>query len=221
MKKPYLLISTAWLLHFVAWFLRVIKPGEFRPAIPGWQAFRYAACGVWACKGVQFDAWYYAVLSTISAITTLFFILASPWVVLRGSRSLRRGFAWAAATAFIFNAHWIVIFWIREVRTHNRILPLMVFVSASGDRFVRSRRGIITSYLSLRLVVRSGFMNSNAKEEHPTVLSTISLGGDWVAGLVFSGLVSQIFVNRNKRPLKSRRTFSDCLRSVISMQEPI
>ena len=64
-------------------------------------------------------------------------------------------------------------------------------------------------------------MNSNAKEEHPTVLSTISLGGDWVAGLVFSGLVSQIFVNRNKRPLKSRRAFSDCLRSVISMQEPI
>ncbi|MGO9841442.1 MAG: hypothetical protein ACLPZF_09640, partial [Candidatus Acidiferrales bacterium] len=26
------------------------------------------------------------------------------------SRSLRRGFAWAAAAAFIFNAHWIVIF---------------------------------------------------------------------------------------------------------------
>ncbi|MGB9431912.1 MAG: hypothetical protein WBQ89_06705, partial [Candidatus Acidiferrum sp.] len=71
MRKPYLVISSAWLLHFVAWFLPVIKPGEFRPAIPGWQAFRYAACGVWACKGIQFDAWYYAVLSTISAITTL------------------------------------------------------------------------------------------------------------------------------------------------------
>jgi hypothetical protein len=110
MGKPYLLISTAWLVHFVAWFLPVIKPSEFRPAIPGWQAFRYAVCGVWACKGVQFDPWYYAVLSTISAITTLFFILASPWIVLRGSRSLRRGFAWAAVAAFIFNAHWMVIF---------------------------------------------------------------------------------------------------------------
>jgi hypothetical protein len=73
LRKPYLLIAAAWLLHFVAWFLPVIKPGEFRPAIPGWQAFRYAACGVWACKGVQFDAWYYAALSTISAITALFF----------------------------------------------------------------------------------------------------------------------------------------------------
>jgi hypothetical protein len=92
MRKPYLLISAAWLLHFVAWFLPVIKPGEFRPAIPGWQAFRYA------------------VLSTMSAITTLFFILASPWVALRGSRSIRRGLAWAAAAAFVFNAHWIVIF---------------------------------------------------------------------------------------------------------------
>src|ERR1700740_1704953 len=104
MRKPYRLISAAWLLHFVAWLLPVIKPGEFRPAIPGWQAFRYAACGVLPCTGVEFDGWYSAVLSTISAITTLCFSLASPWVVLRGSRSLRRGFAWAAATAFIFNA---------------------------------------------------------------------------------------------------------------------
>ena len=142
MRKPYLLISAAWLLPFVAWFLPVIKPGEFRPAILGWQAFRLAACGVWACKGIQFDAWYHAVLSTMSAITTLFFILASPWVVLRGLRSLRRGFAWAAATAFIFNAHWIVIFGSRGPNC-DWILPLVVFVSASGDRFVRSRSGKI------------------------------------------------------------------------------
>jgi hypothetical protein len=110
MRKAYLVIAAAWLLHLAAWFLPVIKPGELRPAMPGWEAFRYATCGVLTCKGVQFDTWYDAVLSTISAITTLFFILASPWVVLRGARSLRRGFAWAAAAAFIFNAHWIVIF---------------------------------------------------------------------------------------------------------------
>ena len=110
MRKPYLLISAAWLFQLVAWFLPVIKPGEFRPAIPGWQAFRYAACGVWHCKGVQFDAWYYAVLSTVSMITTLVFVLGSPWVVSRGTRPVRRAFAWAAAAAFIFNSHWIVIF---------------------------------------------------------------------------------------------------------------
>ncbi len=46
----------------------------------------------------------------LSRWPALFFILASPWVVLRGSRSLRRGFAWAAATSFTFNAYWIVIF---------------------------------------------------------------------------------------------------------------
>ncbi len=110
MRKPYLLISAAWVFQLVAWFLPVIKPGEFRPAIPGWQAFRYAACGVWQCKGIHFDAWYYAVLSTVSMITTLFFVLGSPWVVLRGTQPVRRGFAWAAAAAFIFNSHWIVIF---------------------------------------------------------------------------------------------------------------
>ena len=110
MRKPYLLISAAWLLHVAAWFLPVIKPGEFRPAIPGWQAFRYAACGMWACKGVQFDAWYYAVLSTISAITTLFFILASPWVAFRGSRSLKGALHGLRRQPFVLMSHCIVIF---------------------------------------------------------------------------------------------------------------
>jgi hypothetical protein len=43
-------------------------------------------------------------------VTTLFFVLWSPWVVLRGSQSLRRFSAWAAATAFVVNIHWIFIF---------------------------------------------------------------------------------------------------------------
>lgn len=110
MRKPYLLIFEAWLLQLVAWFLPVIKPGGFRPAIPGWQAFRYAWCAVLPCSGIWFDTWFHAALSTVSAITTVFFILVSPWIVLRGSRSVRRAFAWAAAAAFIFNAHWLVIF---------------------------------------------------------------------------------------------------------------
>jgi hypothetical protein len=110
MKKPRVLISAAWLLHFVAWFLPVIKPGEYRPAIPGRQAFRDAACGVWPCKGIEFDTRYHAALAAVSVLTTLLFILGSPWVVLRGSRSLRKGSAWVAFTAFIFNAHWIILF---------------------------------------------------------------------------------------------------------------
>jgi hypothetical protein len=55
----------------------------------------------------SFDLWY-DVLAILSVLTTLFFVAASSWVVLRGSRSLRRACSWVAATAFLFNAHWYV-----------------------------------------------------------------------------------------------------------------
>jgi hypothetical protein len=58
----------------------------------------------------EFDAWYYAVLATISAVTTPLFIFGSVWVVLRGTRALRRISAWVATFAFIFNVHWYVLF---------------------------------------------------------------------------------------------------------------
>ena len=50
------------------------------------------------------------VLSTISAATTLLFILGSVWVVSHGSNTLRHGVAWIATSAFIVNAHWYVLF---------------------------------------------------------------------------------------------------------------
>ena len=62
------------------------------------------------CRGGKFDTWYYAVLATVSSVTTLLFIFGSPWAVLRGSLSLWRATAWAAATAFVVNAHWYVLY---------------------------------------------------------------------------------------------------------------
>jgi hypothetical protein len=109
-KRVNLLVLGAWALHLAAWFLTVVKAEDMRGAIPGWRAFRLAACGVWPCEGVEFQGKIYAVLATISVLTTLFFILCSPWVVLWGSRTVRKCSAWFAAAAFVFNAHWIVIF---------------------------------------------------------------------------------------------------------------
>ena len=111
MQKAYLLISCAWLLHAVAWFLPVIKDGvTFPHGLPGWQAFRVAASAVWPYEGIHFDAWYYAILSTISAVTTPLFILGSVSVVLRATHLLCRASAWTATFAFIVNAHWYVDF---------------------------------------------------------------------------------------------------------------
>ena len=110
MKRPTPLILTAWFLHAAAWFLPAIKAHDFQAPLPGWKAFRYASCAILPCEGIQFETPHHAVLSAISVLTTLFFVLWSPWVVLRGSRSLRGFSAWAAATAFVFNVHWIFIF---------------------------------------------------------------------------------------------------------------
>ena len=110
MKEPRLWIPAAWLLHLAAWLLPTVKATEYAGRLIGWKAFRLAACGVWPCKGIEFQAWYHEVLATVSVLTTVLFILGSPWVVLRGSRSLRKRSAWVAFAAFIFNAHWIFIF---------------------------------------------------------------------------------------------------------------
>ena len=111
MRRPHLLISGAWLLHAAAWFLpavRGIQGGEIDTTVPGWAAFLIASCAVRPCDS-SFDTWYGAVLAAVSVVTTVLFIFGSPWVVWRGSRSLRRASAWVTAAAFVTNAHWYVL----------------------------------------------------------------------------------------------------------------
>jgi hypothetical protein len=111
MKKSNLFILVAWTLHLISWFLPAVKPQPelFTRPIPGWKAFRLAACGVIPCEGIEFQTRHHAVLAGASAITTVFF-LCSPWLILRGSQSLRRWSAWITAAAFLLNMHWIVTF---------------------------------------------------------------------------------------------------------------
>ena len=111
LNRPHLLISCAWLLHAAAWLLPAYRDGvTLSKGLPGWEAFRFASCAVLPCGAIKFDG-YGVVFATISVLTTLLFIFGSPWVVLRGSRSIWRASAWAAATAFLANAHWYVFSW--------------------------------------------------------------------------------------------------------------
>jgi hypothetical protein len=110
MTRPNLFILVGWMCHVTSWFLPAAKAPDFSVVVRGWKAFRLAACGVLPCEGIEFQGMIYAVLATISVITTLFFILYSPWVVLRGTRNVQKSSAWFAGAAFVFNSHWIVIF---------------------------------------------------------------------------------------------------------------
>ena len=109
MKRPCVVLSSAWVLHVVAWFLPVARySGEFPQDLPGLTAFVIASCPVLRCEDTAGNPWYLQVLSTFSAVTTVLFVLGSPWLIWRGSQSLLRAFAWAAVLAFFANAHWYV-----------------------------------------------------------------------------------------------------------------
>jgi hypothetical protein len=109
MNRPHLLIAAAWLFQGAAWFLptTTVLGGIIEP-IAGWQAFIEASRLAWPNGGS--NPWYEATLAILSVVTTLFFILGSPWVVLRGTHSFQRASAWAAATAFVVNSHWYVTY---------------------------------------------------------------------------------------------------------------
>src|SRR5215475_11712789 len=100
MRRHQLFILAAWLAYLVSWFLPVIKEGvTFPQGLPGWEAFRVAASPVWP-TGISVEGWYNAVLSTVSALTTVLFIAGSVWICF-GSSALRRTSAWVASGAFI------------------------------------------------------------------------------------------------------------------------
>ena len=108
LKRPKLLISAAWLLHIMAWFLPVIKDGARLPSgLPGWEAFR-AASSVFYSRS-EFKDWYFAVIAGTGSVTTLLFLFGSPFVVLRGSHRLTSAAAWAASVAFVVNAQWYIL----------------------------------------------------------------------------------------------------------------
>lgn len=110
-------ILAAWLIHAAAWFVPVAKYGvRFPKGLPGWEAFRVACYAIWPEEGFHYaafrEAWQdhgAALLATASALTTVLFILGSPWIVWRGSRLFRRASAWIALAAFIINTHWYAL----------------------------------------------------------------------------------------------------------------
>jgi hypothetical protein len=109
MTRPRLVISVAWLLNGSSWFLPTVTGvggGKIGAPIRSVEAFLMATSAAW--PGQSIGTGFEAVLAILSVLTTLLFILGSPWAVLRGTRSLRRFSAWVAAASFLFNAHWYI-----------------------------------------------------------------------------------------------------------------
>ena len=109
MRRSHLLILAAWLLYGPSWFLPAFH------VTLGWEAFIMESTALFrpfqagSIAASEFRTRYQLVLSAASVITNLLFVVGTPWTLLRGSRSLRQAFAWAAAAAFLINAHWHVL----------------------------------------------------------------------------------------------------------------
>ena len=109
LSKAHYLIAGAWAIHVASWFLPAIKllSGMVDP-LHGWEAF-LASASVLLPHGADAMDWYGRPLSVVGVVSTVLFILASPWVVRRGSRFTRCAAALIAAASFLVNLQWIVV----------------------------------------------------------------------------------------------------------------
>jgi hypothetical protein len=113
MTKRYLVIASAWLMQAASWFLPAIKGflgSKLDHGIPGWQVFLAETCALRPCADASADPWYGTAISAAGVVTTVLFVLASPWIVCRASRKLRQVAALIATAAFMINCQWYVFY---------------------------------------------------------------------------------------------------------------
>ena len=113
MRRAHFLILLAGLLHAASWFLPAVKGflgSKLDHGIPGWSVFLAATCALRPCEGTSVDPWYGTAISVIGVVTTVLFVLVSPWIVWRASRNLRRAAALVATAAFVVNSQWYVFY---------------------------------------------------------------------------------------------------------------
>ena len=104
--KVHGLMIGAWVVHVLGWLLPVVKDGVALPkGVPGWEAFRVGFSDVWPYYQVHSETWYSALLSIVSALSSLVFLL-SLWVVLQPSERALRLLSWLAVVGFVVNAVW-------------------------------------------------------------------------------------------------------------------
>jgi hypothetical protein len=113
MMKRYLVIATAWLLHLASWFFPAIKGflgSRLDQDIPGWEVFLAVTCALRPFGTASADPWYGTAIAASGVVTTVLFVLASPWIVWRASPKLSRAAAFVAGAAFVVNSQWYVFY---------------------------------------------------------------------------------------------------------------
>src|ERR1700691_3541060 len=112
MTKRYLVIVTAWLLHTASWFLPAVSGllGSMDQGMPGYAVFVSQTFGLLFSRTASADPWYGTSISAAGVVTTVLFVLGSPWILWRASRTPWRAAACVATAAFFVNCQWYVFY---------------------------------------------------------------------------------------------------------------
>ena len=113
MRRAHILILLAWLLQTASWILPAVKGflgSRIDHGIQGWEVFLSQTCALRPCGDASADPWYGTTISATGVVTTILFLLGSPWILWRASRRLRRVAAFVAAGAFVVNSQWYVFY---------------------------------------------------------------------------------------------------------------
>lgn len=84
MKRSTLIVAIAAIIFLIAWFIPVVKDGTSlaKGGVPGWEAFRVALSPVWSYQGWEGGNWFLKLISIISGLTNLWFVLTLTALVL-------------------------------------------------------------------------------------------------------------------------------------------
>jgi hypothetical protein len=92
----------AAIAHVLGWVLPVVN--DYR----GWQAFRVAFSPVWPFENFDIQPGLILVLSVLSALTNVLFVVVAVVLLLGPARTLQRARAvlWTVAAAALLDLHW-------------------------------------------------------------------------------------------------------------------
>ena len=105
MTRPRTLLTLAFAMQLVAWFVRVHRDGiTLRSGLPGWEAW-WLSTGVVLHPIAEHATWWTFILCAISSLSTVLFLGAAPFLL--RSRKFLRTSAWLAAISCVVNTHWL------------------------------------------------------------------------------------------------------------------
>ena len=109
-KRGMTALATAGIIYLLSWLTPVAEGGTTlaQGGVPGWEAFRGALAPIWPYRGLAGDSWFSNLLSVMSGLSNLWFVMSLA-VLAVWPRRLNRAILWGLALLAVVNALWLVL----------------------------------------------------------------------------------------------------------------